>query len=112
MRKGHNMQSLQNLLEETKKKRLSLDSVSEKLEPLYLVLNPDDHKPLRDLTKQLERNTHTLEAIEQGLEGISTSPRAHDKGGSIFRSFYGGKKHDKVRGWEGRKGGGGEGVVH
>lgn len=79
-----------------------LESFSERLEPIYLVLNSDDNTGLREITRLLERNSTTLEAIEEGLRGIDVSPRTsqgqHERGGgSIFRSFYGGKKQDRVQ---------------
>lgn len=73
---------MQTLLQEVKEKRASLDSVSEKLEPIYLVLNTDDHKCLRDLAKQLETNFAGLEAIEEGLQVREGGGRGEGGGGS------------------------------
>lgn len=83
-----------------KKRKASFNSISDKLEPIFLVLNPDDSKTLSDLTKQLEQNSKSLDSIEAGLLDIHTCPPpkpASERGGSIFRSFYGGKKQDKVQ---------------
>lgn len=85
-----------------KKKKASFGSVSDKLEPIFLVLNPNDNRALRDLVNQLECNSHSLEAIEAGLQEISVGPQTmpeknHQEKSSLFKSFYSGKKHDKVQ---------------
>ena len=99
---------LQNLLQELKQRKKTLESISEKIQPISLVLNPTDNKSLGYLVRQLEQNSRSLQAIETGLQGLSRTPsnsggsgRGQERGsggkGSIFRSFYGGKKQDKVQ---------------
>jgi hypothetical protein len=51
-----------------KEKKAKLDAVSGKLGPICLVLNNDEHKCLRDLNKQLQRNCAGLGTIEEGLQ--------------------------------------------
>ena len=94
---------MQNLLQELKQRKATLESISEKIQPISLVLNPIDNKSLGHLVKQLEQNSKSLQVIETGLQGLARTPsgasvKGQEKGGrgSIFRSFYGGKK-DKVQ---------------
>lgn len=85
-------------MQEVKKKKAAFNSISDKLEPIYLVLNPESSKTLQDLTRLLEQNSSSLDTIETNLQEIHTSPKhLAEKGrGSIFRSF-GGRKQDKVQ---------------
>ncbi len=97
----------QNLLQELEQRKETLEFISEKIHPISLVLNPSDNKPLGSLMKQLKQNSKSLQAIETGLQVLSRTLSASGGGGkggggggggrgSIFRSFYSGKK-DKVQ---------------
>ena len=103
---------LQNLMKELREKKAFLDSMTERLEPIHLVLNTSSCPSLADLTRQLDRSRHAVQAIERGLEGIDVTPKrsqqqqqqqqqqqSGQRGGasSLSRSLFGGRKQDKIQ---------------
>ena len=80
------------------KKKADLESISDKLEPICLVLKPEENKSLSELIRQLEKNSRNLEAIEASLQGITANSKGQGNQDKILlRSLYGGKKQDKVQ---------------
>ena len=67
-------------MQDLDKRKNSLLSISEKLQPVTAVLSPSNHQSLRELISQVEANTKSLKQIESGLKEIELTLVTHDNG--------------------------------
>lgn len=66
---------LQTLMRELVKRKTSLSSISEQLQPIAVILSPEKNLSLRDLLQQVEKNQQCLTEIEKGLKAIEIASR-------------------------------------
>ena len=70
---------VQALDQDLQKKQESLLAITEKIQPITAVLNPDDSAALRDLISQVDSHTKSLLQLENSLQVIELSLREHDQ---------------------------------